>query len=101
MSAGIIPSYIVASVGTQTSVISAAVDTTILLANSSRLGSALTNDSTAILYLLVASGTSSTTNYTVKLAPGAYYEVPLNYVGIIKGIWSAANGSARVTEWTA
>lgn len=101
MSAGIIPSYVSASVGTTSNVTSIATDATILAANSSRLGAALTNDSTAILYLLVASGTSSTTNYTVKLSPGAYYEVPINYVGIIKGIWSAVNGAARVTEWTA
>ncbi|MGV0984980.1 MAG: hypothetical protein ACOYB2_10525 [Limnohabitans sp.] len=90
--------------GTQSSVASSASDTTILASNSNRLGAAIYNDSTQVLYLLLASGTASATAFTVKVASGGYYELPPNmagYTGVIKGLWASANGNARVTEWTA
>jgi hypothetical protein len=33
------------------------------------------------------------------MLPGAYFEVPANYTGVISGIWAAATGNARVTEY--
>lgn len=87
------------SAGTQTSVAGSASDGTILASNSDRIGAAIYNDSTAILYLLLASGTSSSSAFTVKMQPDAYYEVPAGYTGVIKGIWASATGNARVTEW--
>lgn len=33
-----------------------------------------------------------------KIATNGYWGVPAFYNGIIDGIWSSANGSARVTE---
>lgn len=89
-----------AGTGTTSNVSGSASSGTILASNSNRLGAAIYNDSTAVLYLLLASGTASTTNYTVQLAPQFYYEVPFSYTGIIVGIWAAANGAARVTEFT-
>lgn len=86
--------------GTQTSVAGSASDVTILAANGGRFGATVYNDSSAILYLLLASGTSSSSNYTVQLGAGAYYEVPFNYSGVLKGIWASATGNARVTEFT-
>lgn len=86
--------------GTQTSVASANADTTILAANTARLGATVFNDSTAILYLLLGTGTSSTSVYTVQLASKAYYEVPFSFAGGLKGYWASANGFARVTEFT-
>lgn len=86
--------------GTQTSVSSSGSDGTILATNSARLGGSVYNDSTSILYLLCASGTSSTSLYTVQIAAGGYFEIPANYTGVLKGIWSSANGNARVTEYT-
>lgn len=86
--------------GTQTSVASSATDVTILASNVNRLGATVFNDSTQILYLLLASGTSSNTNYTVQLTTLTYYEVPFGYTGVIKGLWASANGNARVTELT-
>lgn len=83
-----------------TSVTSAAADTTILAANNNRMGAAIFNDSTADLFLLLATGAASSTNFTVKLAAGAYYEVPFSYHGVIKGRWASANGFARVTEFS-
>jgi len=98
-----------ASTGTPTSVASAATATTILAANSARLGATITNDDANILYLLVAStGTVSSTVYTVPVAGGGgFYELPVLakgkvYTGIITGIWAAdGSGAARVTEYTA
>lgn len=86
--------------GTQTSVAASASDVTILAANADRKRATITNDSaSATLYLLFASGTSSTTNYSVQLLPGAAW-LEDQYTGVIKGIWSAASGNARVTENT-
>lgn len=91
--------------GTVSSVNDAATSTTILAANDNRKGATVFNDSTSSLYLLVAAGTASATNYTVLLQPNDYYELPVQahgvYRGIISGIWSAnASGAARVTEFS-
>ena len=86
--------------GTQSIVASSATDVTILASNANRLGAAIYNDSTQILYLLVGAGTSSATVFTVAMATASYFEVPACYTGIIKGLWASANGSARVTEYS-
>lgn len=92
----------VAATGVQTSVASLASSVSVLASNVARKGATVFNDSTAILYLLlVTGGTASTTAYTVQLVAGAYYEVPFGYTGALIGIWAAANGNARVTEFTA
>jgi hypothetical protein len=88
------------STGTQYSVASSASDVTILISNANRLGAAVFNDSTATLYLLLAAGTSSTTNYSVQLVANALFELPYGYTGIVKGLWASATGNARVTEFT-
>lgn len=86
--------------GTLTSVTSATADTTVLASNSARKGALIYNESTAILYLLLATGTSSTSAYSLQVpANGSFTLNPGEYSGIIKGIWSAANGFARVTEF--
>ena len=87
--------------GTITSVNAATSTTTLLASNTSRVKATFYNDSTATLYLALASG-ASTTAYTVQLGPGAYFETPTDvvYTGIITGIWSATGGAARCTELT-
>ena len=56
------------------------------------------NDSTATLYLKYGPSASST-DYTAPIQAGAYWEAPAPvYDGLITGIWSAANGSARCTQ---
>lgn len=78
--------------------VSAAVsDTELLDPNPNRLGCSIFNDSVATLYLKLGSGASST-SFTIALGRYDYYEAPANYVGRINGYWSAATGSARVTE---
>lgn len=87
--------------GVQSSVASSASDVTVLASNSARKGAYIYNDSTQVLYLLVGSGTSSTTVFTQKMAAGdAFALQPGSYTGVVKGIWASANGFARVTEWS-
>lgn len=87
------------SVGTLTSVASAIADTAILAANSARKSAIIDNESTAVLHLLFSTGVSSLTSYSIRVPAGGNYTVPLGgYTGVIKGIWAAANGFARVTE---
>jgi len=85
---------------TRTSVASAMATTTLLAANANRLGATVFNNSTANLYLALGAG-AGTTNFTIKLAAGAYYPIPFGFTGIISGIWDAVNGNALVTELTA
>lgn len=87
------------STGTQTSVSASATTVTVLAANSSRVGAAVYNDSTALLYLKCGA-TASSTSHTVQIVAGGYWEAPYGYTGIIDGIWASATGSARVTEFT-
>lgn len=87
--------------GTQSIVASSATDVTILVANASRKGAYIYNDSTQVLFLLLSNATSSATVFTQKMAAGdAFSILPGGYTGIIKGIWASANGSARVTEFS-
>lgn len=89
------------STAAKTNVNDTNISTTILASNTNRLGASVLNDSTVTLYLDLSGGTASATSHTVQLAPGAYYEVPFNYTGLITGIWASdASGAARVTEWT-
>lgn len=89
------------STGNLSSVAAATSGTQLLAANTSRKGALFFNDSTATLYLgFCVQGSVSTTNYTVKIGAGGYYELPPhpNYQGVISGVWSAVNGSVRITE---
>lgn len=88
-----------AATGTQTSVASSATNVTLLASNTSRKGVILFNDSTQICYVRYAA-TATSSNYTLKMHPDDYHEVPFGYTGIIDGIWASANGSMRVTEIT-
>jgi hypothetical protein len=88
---------------TQSSVADTASSTTILASNANRLGATVANDSSAVLYLLLGSGTASATNYTARVVQYAYYETPFGYTGQINGVWASdpGTGGARVTEITA
>jgi len=88
-----------ATAATVASVTAAVADTTLLAANASRMGAAVFNASTAILYLKLGTG-ASLTSYTVRLTSNAYYEIPFGYSGQINGYWAAANGAALVTQVT-
>ncbi|OHD18527.1 MAG: hypothetical protein A2Y38_13865 [Spirochaetes bacterium GWB1_59_5] len=87
------------STGTTSSVASAAGNVMLLAANAGRKGAAIFNDSNKFLYLKLGA-TASVTDFTALLRQGDYYEVPFDFQGQIDGIWSAANGFARITELT-
>lgn len=97
---GTISSTNIKSTASSTASISAAtIDTQLLATNANRLGATVINDSTATLYLMLGT-TSSTASFTVKMYQDDYYEVPYSFTGAIKGIWNVASGAARVTELT-
>lgn len=78
----------------------------LLAANTDRLGGAIVNDSTAILYVKLGVQTASSTSYDYFLAGSvsgvpAQMELPEGYVGAVYGIWATATGNARVSERTA
>ena len=83
----------------RTDVAASVADQLFLAENARRQGASIFNESSARLYLLLFSSVSSATNYTVEVAPGGYFETPYRYGGEIRGIWSAAVGGARVTEF--
>jgi hypothetical protein len=83
-------------------VAAAAASTLLLAANAARCGMTLWNDSTATLYIKWGSG-ASPTSCVVAVPRNGYYELPVFgndncYRGDIYGYWTAATGSARVTE---
>src|SRR6266702_1414228 len=86
----------------RTSVAAAVSDTSLLAANTGRKGAFFYNDSTAILYLSFGAGAASTTAYTVQVPSQGFFELPTSpmFTGAIRGIWSAAAGSVRITELT-
>lgn len=84
---------------TLSNVASSATSVTILASNVNRKGACIANDGNKVLYLKFGA-TASLTSYTVRLDSQAQYEVPFGYTGLIDGIWSTAQGSARVTELT-
>lgn len=87
---------------TPTSVSDTNASTTLLAANSNRVGATIYNDSSALLYVLLGSGTASSTSYTVRVYSNGYYETPQYYTGQINGIWASDpnDGAARITELT-
>lgn len=94
------PGQTVSSQNAETQVASSTTAQTLLAANRQRQGATVYNASTAILYLLLGSGTPSSTNYTVQMAASSYYEAPFSFQGAIQGVWASANGYAYVGELT-
>lgn len=79
-------------------------DTSIAAANNRRSFVTIFNGLDVTLYVLLGSGTVSTTNYSFKLTAGQYWEAPgagfFRYKGAIKGIQSGgAAGQISVQEW--
>lgn len=87
---------------TTTAVADSATSVSILASNTLRVGASIFNDSSAALYLLLGSGTASSSNYTVRVVQYALYELPYGYKGEVNGIWATdpGVGAARITEFT-
>jgi hypothetical protein len=82
-----------------TSVVSSATNVTLLSSNVLRQGGTVYNDSTSTMYLKLGV-TATNANFTVKIMPQGYYELPYGYTGQVDAIWTSANGNARITELT-
>ncbi len=74
-----------------------AVNVTLLAANPARIGATFFNDSNKILSLKLGAN-ASLVNFTIKIPAGGFYELPVQYVGIIDGIWNGTNGNCLITE---
>ncbi|KGM44481.1 hypothetical protein JY97_00640 [Alkalispirochaeta odontotermitis] len=93
-----------ATTATVSSVGDAATTTSLIAANADRTGLIITNTSTAILYILLGTGTASTTNHSwVVAASGG--QINLSdfsgrcWKGAVQGIWASdAGGVALITE---
>lgn len=97
-------SPVVASTPTLTNVASSATSVTLLSANANRKTVIIVNDSNATLYVKFDASAASATSYSLKLSP-AVNDIPAfttfsgsDYSGEVRGIWSSANGFARITE---
>lgn len=67
-------------------------------ANPTRKTAILWNDSTSTVNIKFGSA-ASMTDFTWRIGPQSGYELPAPvYVGIISGIWDAANGAMQITE---
>ena len=87
-----------ASSATVTSVAGSATSVQLLAANGNRKGALFVNDSTSDCYLKYGT-TASSSSYTVKIAAGAFYNMPTpTFTGIIECIWDSAAGNMVITE---
>src|SRR5262245_24578415 len=79
--------------------LSAATSTTIIAANTSRLGIILSNNTGADLFIVFGSATASNTAYTFKIPDGQTYENPPTpiWTGVVKA-YSVLGGDVMVTE---
>lgn len=85
-------------------VASSATSVSLLAANNNRKTAIIINDSTSDLYVTLNASAASITNYSLFLAarvgntPSFLAINGDDYSGEIRGIWSSANGFARITE---
>lgn len=93
------PAYVsVASAGLG-NVAASVASVTVFNANAKARGRSIQNDSTATLYLKYGIS-AGLTSHSVQIGPGQLYEFPQPlYLGRVDGVWSAADGFARITEW--
>lgn len=72
---------------------------TLLAANTARKGATVYNSSLLANAFLLLGASATLSNFTVRLVPGAYYELPYGYTGTITAIGDAV-GTLTVTEFT-
>jgi hypothetical protein len=96
--AGLTTTGVKATAATNVSVAVSTTSATLLAANTARKGATIENIGSILVYITLGA-TATTTNKTVTLKQGAYYEVPYNYSGVISAI-GAASTTVSVTELT-
>lgn len=88
------------STATLASVAASITSVVLRAANAARRQIIIVNNGTKNLFIAFAA-TATTSAFTLSLGANGVYESPVNgYTGVISGIWSAANGSALITEIT-
>ena len=81
------------------SIVAATPVATQLLPSGVRVGATVFNDTDKDLFVGLGNVEVSSTFFTIRVAPGGYYEVPYNFGGQIRGVWAASpSGFARMTE---
>lgn len=78
---------------------------TIKALNTSRKQLTIYNNTTQALYVLLGTGTVASTLFTINIAAGTYYELPVSKGGVFTGIVTglsaaAATGKIQITEIT-
>jgi hypothetical protein len=91
-----------ATIGSPTQVDASVTAVDVLAENASRKGASFYYDGAAVLYLLFANTTPTSSVFSVKMGADHYtfVELPAGYTGVVKGIWSSAVGAVAVTELT-
>lgn len=93
------PGFQSSTTGTTTTVAASTTSVPLLAPNANRKGLTVYNNS-PLATLFVGFGTTVTTSdFAVKISPSTTWECPQDYDGPLSGIWSAANGNAKVTEF--
>jgi trimeric autotransporter adhesin len=88
-----------------TSVTATTASQTLLASNTSRVFASIYNGGSRNAYIVLSSTAASTTNFSIQLLTGSYWEFPVDYIGQINIIWSTVGassltGTALVTELT-
>lgn len=89
------------SAATRTTFTHTTTEAQVLAANAARHDLTVWNSGTATLYLGLGSTVVTTTNATVSIPSGGYYEAPTAWRGVVRAVSSATGGSATFTETTA
>lgn len=82
-----------------TQVNASATSVQLAAASASRLALAIYNGGSTNLLLAISTAPASTTNYTVPIPPGGYWESPPACAGLaMQGIWEGSpTGAAQIT----
>ncbi|MBW4471020.1 MAG: hypothetical protein KME45_11545 [Stenomitos rutilans HA7619-LM2] len=85
--------------GTTTTFAASITSAAILPANPNRKGLLVVNNAAAAILYIGYGATVTPTTFAVKVSPGQSWESQQDYDGPLSGVWSAALGSAQVTEY--
>ncbi len=94
-----VPTKEIRSTATVTSLTASVTSQMLKASNTARLGLSVFNDSTSQMFLKYGSAATSN-DYSVRLMPEDYLEVPYGYTGQVDALWFSATGSARITEFS-
>lgn len=82
------------------SVTAATTVTVVLAVNSARKGFMFQNNGTGTMFVILGAVAGSLTDYSFSIAPGQFFESPVDFTGLVSAIWSVTGGNALVTEFS-